>query len=80
MATDLYKPFKRRSSITRRDGGKQRRIVLTLYPAGFIGLRLEGTRREETMTIDALYDAAVRGRVFRERMEKAKARKVKRKR
>ena len=67
--TDLRRPVKRRSAASVRDRGKQRRIVVTLYPAGFIGMRLEGTRRdrEETLTIEAAYQLAIMGRLERTR-------------
>jgi hypothetical protein len=46
--TDLNEPVKRRTREMRRDVGKLREIV-TIYPEGFIGLRLHGTRQEETI-------------------------------
>lgn len=42
----LKKAVTRRSDELMRDRSKYRRIVVTLYPAGFIGLRLERCRRE----------------------------------
>jgi hypothetical protein len=50
--TPLKKAVTRRSDELYR-GSKRRRIVVTLYPAGFIGLRLEKCRREETLSIRA---------------------------
>ncbi len=76
--TDLDKPVKRRSGFSVRDAGKMRRLVVTLYPHGFIGLRPEKTRREETIGLHAAYDAAVKMRVARERAERAAARKARR--
>lgn len=73
--TDLRKPVKRRSSELKRDRGRMRRIVVTLYPAGYIGLRLERTRREETLPLQAAYDVAVKMRVAFERAERARKRK-----
>lgn len=58
-----------------RDGGPQRRVVVTLH-ADFIELRLHGTRRKETLSLDGLYQSAVKGRVFKEKMDKAKERKA----
>ena len=74
MTTTLTKPVKRRTNEATviRDRSKYRKIVVTLYPAGYIGLRLEGTRKEETLPLDAVFSCAVKARVFRERMEKAK--------
>jgi hypothetical protein len=77
MTTTLTKPVRRRTndSITIRDRSKWRPVVITLYPAGYMGLRLAGTRREETIAIEAIYERAVIGRVQRERVEKINAKK-----
>jgi hypothetical protein len=65
--TPLKKAVTRRSEELMRDRSKYRRIVVTLYPAGFIGLRLEKCRREETLSIRGAYETAVQTRVMRER-------------
>lgn len=78
MTTVLHKPVKRVASSRQWSGGKARRVVVTLYPAGFIGFRLEGTRKEETLPIAAAHGYAVRCRMAIERMEKARAKKAKR--
>lgn len=70
--TPLTKPVTRKTESTVRDGGKRRRLVLTLYPNGTLGLRPEKTRREERLTIEAAYDLAVRLRVIEERKAKKK--------
>jgi hypothetical protein len=70
--TPLTRKVTRRSSETYRDRSKLRRIVITLYPTGFIGLRLEKTRQEETLSLPAAYEMAVRARVAFERPRKAK--------
>lgn len=75
--TSCTKPVTRRSAVLIRDGSKPRELVVTLH-AEYITLRLLGTRREETYGLEALYHAAVKGRVFRQRMEKAKDKKQKR--
>lgn len=75
--TDLRKPVKRRSSELKRDRGRMRRIVVTLYPAGYIGLRLEKTRREETLPLIAAYDVAVKMRVALERVKRLMKRRAK---
>jgi hypothetical protein len=49
--TPLKKAVTRRSEELMRDRSKFRRIVVTLHPAGFIGLRLEKCRHEETLSI-----------------------------
>jgi hypothetical protein len=63
--TPLKKAVTRRSDELYRDGSKRRRIVVTLHPAGFIGLRLEKCRREKTLSIRAAYETAVLTRVMR---------------
>jgi hypothetical protein len=50
-------------------------MIVTLYPGDFMGIRLAKTRREETITLEAVYETAIRGRVMRERMEKMNAKK-----
>ncbi len=77
MTTELHKPVKRKSHNRQWSGGKARRVIVTLYPAGFIGFRLEGTRTEETLPIAATYSFAVRCRLAHQRMEKAKLKKRK---
>lgn len=79
MTTTLHKPVKRRTNdgTTIRDKSKWRKIVVTLYPAGFIGLRLEGCRREETLPLECVYERAVKSRVLREHMERVNAKKDK---
>ena len=49
-----------------------RRIVITLYPSGIIGLRLERTRQEERLPLRLAYETAVRARVAFERAQKAR--------
>jgi hypothetical protein len=70
--TPLKKAVRRRSEELMGDRSKYRRIVVTLYPAGFIGLRLEKCRREETLSIRGAYETAVQTRVMRERAERRK--------
>lgn len=74
--TDLTKPVRRRAPNTIRDGGKVRRLVVTLLPGGTVGLRPEGTRRTEYVSLDACYALAVRQRVIAEKSDKARARKA----
>jgi hypothetical protein len=78
MTTTLSKPVKRRSNEVRRDRGKYRAIIVTLYPAGYIGLRLQGTRREETIPIEAAYERAVKMRLALEKAERKKKREAQR--
>jgi hypothetical protein len=62
----------RRSEELYRDGLKFRRIVVTLYPAGFIGLRLEKCRHEEALWLRATFETAVQTRVMRKQAERRK--------
>lgn len=78
MTTRLTKPVRRLSEEYRRDRSKMRRVVITIYPSGYIGLRLEKTRREETLPILAAYDTAVKMRVADERATRERLRKEKR--
>jgi hypothetical protein len=73
--TPLKKAVTRRSEELMRDRSKFRRIIVTLYPAGFIGLRLEKCRRQETFSMRGAYEAAVQTRVMRERAERQKGKK-----
>lgn len=77
--TPLNKSITRRSEATVRDGGRVRRIVITLYPSNVIGLRPEKTRREELITVEAAWGTAVKMRVAKERAEKKAAKKARRK-
>ena len=79
MTTELKKPVKRKTLDRVRNGGKPRRLIVTLYPGGYIGLREEGRRKEEIVTIEGAYQYAIRNRLAVERMDKAKAKKAKRK-
>ena len=72
--TALTRAISRRSESTVRDRGHAKRLVVTLYPSGMLGLRPERSRREETITLEACYALAIRQRVASERREK-KARK-----
>ena len=71
--TPLKKAVTRRSEEVYRDRSKFHRIVVTLYPAGYIGLRLEKCRHEETLSIRAAYETAVQTRVMRKRTERRKS-------
>jgi hypothetical protein len=80
--TPLKRAVRRRSEELYRDRSTFRRIVVILYPASFIGLRLEKCRREETLSIRAAYETAVLTRVMRKQAEgrKGKPRCVRRSR
>lgn len=66
MTTQLKKPVKRISNESRYESGKLRCVIVTVCPAGHIGLRLEGTRQEETMPIMAAWERAVKMRLAAE--------------
>ena len=70
--TPLKKPVRRRSEEVYRDRSTFRRIVVALYPTGYIGLRLEKCRHEEALSLRAAYETAVKTRVMRERAERHK--------
>lgn len=70
MTTKLTRPVRRKTAQTVRDTGKQRRIVVTLYPGGTIGLRLERTRREEVITVEAVYWNALTARMASEHKQR----------
>ena len=73
--TPLKKAVTRRSEELMHDRSKYRRIVVTLYPAGFIGLRLEKCRHEETLSIRGAYETAAQTRVMRERAQRQNGKK-----
>jgi hypothetical protein len=79
MTTHLSKPVKRKSNEVRRDRGKYRAIIVTMYPAGHFGLRLEGTRHEETIPIEVVFERAVKMRLAFEKAEKQRKRDAKKK-
>ena len=72
MTTKLNKPVSRLSGEQIRDGSKIRQLVVTLYPSGAIGLRPQGTQREELYPFEAIYHTAVKMRVASERAAKKK--------
>lgn len=55
--------------------GKNRPVVVTLYPDGLIGLRLSRYRKEEYVNASDIYRQALWARVAAERAAKKKARK-----
>ena len=73
MTTKLSKSVSRVSNEVVRDGSKYRNLVVTIYPSGMIGIRPQGTRREEQYPMDAVYHIALKARVAAERHAKKKA-------
>lgn len=75
-AAKAAKPItKRTEALTPRP--KARRIVVTVYPAGHLGLRAERSRREELLDIGAAYCRAVKERVLAERAQRKLNRRTK---
>lgn len=74
MSAAFTRPVKRRTEDTFRDRGQLRRVIVTVYPSGVLGLRLERQRREEELLASTAYSMAVRLRVQAEREAKRKAR------
>lgn len=68
-------PTIRRTFATVRDGGKERRVIVVLYPSGRIGLRLEGLHNEESVSAAWCYEQAVRARVINDAMTNRKGKK-----
>lgn len=75
--TTLHKPVRRVSqdSIV-RDAGRYRSLAVTLYPGGTIGLRPSGTRREDFVSLEMVYQFAIKQRVRTEQKEKKAVKKV----
>jgi hypothetical protein len=57
--TPLKKIVRRRSEEYIRNRSQFRRLIVTIYPGGYIGIRLEKCRTEETITIKAVWERAV---------------------
>ena len=74
-ARKAAQPATKRTDARLRDGSKTRRIVVTVYPAGMIGLRLEHCRQEELLDVAAAFHRAIKERKAAERVAKKKARK-----
>lgn len=75
MTTTSVKPTVRETTAFVRDRGL-RPLIVTVHH-GLIELRPKGLRSSETLDLGALYESAVKRRVFAERMEKGKAKAAK---
>lgn len=64
----------RKTTTMVRDRGL-RKVIVTIYPEGIIGLRAERTRKEEIVDAAWLWGYAVKQRVANERAAKRAARK-----
>lgn len=74
--TPLTKPVTRRPEERIRWPGGSKRLVVTLYPSGLLGLRPEKTRREEFIPLTHCYSVALKARIVREQAEKRAKRKA----
>lgn len=72
MTTKSIKPVTRETSAYVRDRGM--RPIIATIEHGMLKLRAKGLRTEEVLDIGSLYFQAVKARVFREKMDKAKER------
>lgn len=68
--TPLTKPVTRRPEDRIRWPGGSKRLVVTLYPSGLLGLRPEKTRREEFVPLTHCYSIALKARIQTEREAK----------
>jgi hypothetical protein len=71
MATKLSRPVRRTTEVIVE---RRRRLVVSLYPHGTIGVRASGLRTEYELPLDAVYALAVKAEVARRKVEKAAAR------
>lgn len=71
--TPLEKPVSRRT--LQAIDYRRRRLVVTLYPCGTIGLREERTRKVYELPLAHVYSMAVQAEVLRKRAER-KARRA----
>lgn len=75
MTTPLDKAVSRVSYTVWRDKGKARRLVIKLHPEGLLGIRPQGTRREDFIDFASCLNIAIQRRAVAERARKAKERK-----
>lgn len=75
MTTKSDKPISRETSAYVRERGQMRAVIATIH-GSILELRPKGMRNRETLDIGSLYHYAIKSRVLREKMEKAKERKA----
>lgn len=80
MTTSIKKALKRKTNESYRNGSKARKLIITLHTTDVIGIREEGCRGEEFLSIQGAYQYAIRNRLARERLDKGKAKALKKKR
>lgn len=78
MTTKLKKPVNRITETTRRERGKNREFIVTLYPGDVIGFRFKGCRKEELLPIGLAFNMAIRLRIADDKEKRKKSRLVKR--
>lgn len=74
--TRLTKPVTRETDA--RGWRRKRNLIVSLLPGDLIELREKGTRKRWTITIEAVYDIAVKAEVAMAKRAKAEARKARR--
>jgi hypothetical protein len=73
--TTTKKPISRETIAQVRELGKTRPIVLTIETNGTVGFRAKGTRTTYWLSVESLYDLAVKRAVEDARREKRKPRR-----
>lgn len=63
--TDLLKTIKRRTVGRRRDRSTSRAMVVSLEPGDVVGVRMMGTRQTYRISIEGLYELAIRSHLAR---------------
>lgn len=73
--TNLNKTIHRTSTASRHEAGKTRKVIITLAPPAFIGLRLQGTQQTYWLDAEVAYELSIRS--FMNEVER-EAKKIKR--
>ena len=63
--TDLLKMVKRRTISRRREQSKSRPMIVSLEPGDVIGVKLAGTRQTYRVSIEGVYEYALRQHLAR---------------
>jgi len=61
---------------TVKEAGKDREVIVTVYPSGVLGFRAKGCRREYQLTAECCYVMAVKAHVAEEKRACSVERKV----
>lgn len=78
MTTKLTKAVRRLTETTRRERGKSRSFVVSLYPGDLIGFRFHGCKREYFLPVGVAYNQAIRLHIEEEKQKRKKNSLVKR--